>query len=77
MVMSDFLFGEHRSEGGQGHGGTGWGGAGRGSAARSDDPTKEIENQSAVNGKGNNTAAKVPKTIGGFSLSSNTGKSGV
>lgn len=53
--------GEHGSQGEQGRGGqgAGRGGAGRCSAAKSDDPTKEIEDPSAVNGKGNNTAVKI------------------
>ena len=59
--------GEHGSQGEQGRGGqgAGRGGAGRCSAAKSDDPTKEIEDPSAVNGKGNNTADKI-EIIEGF-----------
>ena len=48
--------GEHKSRGGQVRGGQG---AGRGSTSKSDNPTKEIEDPSAVNGKENNTAVKI------------------
>jgi hypothetical protein len=47
-----------RSRGGWGSRG-GRGGAGRGSAAKSDDPVKETEDPSAVDGKGNNMADKI------------------
>ncbi|KAF8220103.1 hypothetical protein L208DRAFT_1382768 [Tricholoma matsutake] len=51
-----------RSRGGRGsHGGqgAGQGGAGRGSVAKSNDPAKEMEDRSTVDGKGNNTADKI------------------